>query len=187
MKLLFYVVAAILAFAAIPILLKQGERFGKKRAYLMVLCSAVFFCSVFAGSRVFFSEVWLPGGLYAAEITPDAQSFSFLLNGTGKVTLNVKNTGSLVWDSNADDTPVFLSWHLLSESGAIIRFDNPRTPFSRPITPGDSESVIVGISPASQGIPAGRYLIEFDLVCENVAWFADRGSATRRISVEVLP
>ena len=187
MKLVFYFVMAILSFTAIPLFARQGERFGKKRAYLMVLCSALFFFSVFSGSRVFFAEVWLPGGLYAAEIMPNSQSYTFFMTGTGEIRLNVKNTGSLTWYSDAVDSPVFLSWHLLSQTGTIIRFDNPRTPFSRSIAPGESESLIVSLSPTLEGMPVGRYIMEFDLVCENVAWFADRGSAARRVSIEVLP
>ena len=189
MKLISYIAVALLALAAFQFLLKRGESFGKKRAYLMIFCSMLFFCSAFAGGEAFFMNVGIfwTGGPYSAEITLNAPSFTLPLNGTGEITLNVKNTGSLVWDSDAEDTPVFLSWHLMSEKGVMIRFDNPRTPFSRPIKPGNSESVVVRVSPALEGIPAGSYIIEFDLVCENVAWFADRGSATSRVSVEVLP
>ena len=191
MKLALCIVAALLALAAIPlfILTGWGEKFGKKRAYLMVFCSALFFCSIFAGVEPFFSilgNFW-PGGLYSAKITPDVPSFAIPLTRTGEITLNIKNTGRLTWDSTADSGPVLLSWHLLSERGSMIRFDNPRTPFPRSIPPGDSESVAVQMSPASEGIPAGRYIIEFDLVCEDAAWFADRGSATCRVLMEVLP
>jgi len=189
MKLFFCATVAFCAIVAIPLLAKRGERFGKKRAYLMVFCSALFFSSIFAGSGTFFAELenFWPGGLYAAEITPNAPSFAFPLKGTGEITLKVKNMGSLTWDSTAGDEPVFLGWHLMSEKGVMIRFDNPRAPFSRPVPPGNSENVIVRVSPALEGIPAGHYIIEFDLVCENVAWFADRGSPTRRVPVEVMP
>lgn len=187
MKLIFCITAALLSFAALTLLAIRGERFGKKRAYLMVLCSALFFTTAFAGSGTFFAEVWRSGGPFAAEITPNVQLFTLPLTGTGEMMLNVKNRGSLTWDSSDENEPVLLSWHLLSETGTLIRFDNPRVPFLSTIPPGDSESVIIRISPSSEGIPAGQYIIEFDLVCENVAWFADRGSATCRVPMEVLP
>ena len=188
MKLFFCAVAALFAISAVPLLARYGERFGKRRAYLMVFCSALFFFSVFAGSGDFFAKLenFWPSGLYSAEITSRAPSFTLPLTG-GDIILDVKNTGSLTWDSAADSKPVFLSWHLLSEKGGTIRFDNPRVPFPSPVPPGDSMSVAVRVSPASEGIPIGRYLFEFDLVCENVAWFANRGSVTLRVPVEVLP
>ena len=188
MKLLFCAATAFFALAAIPILARRGEKLGKKRAYLMTLCSALFFSSVFAGSGAFFAklEKFLPSGLYSAEITTADASFTLPMTG-GVVTLDVKNTGALTWDSEAETEPVFLSWHILSEKGSMIRFENPRVPFPHPVRPGDSISAAMLISPASAGIPAGRYIFEFDLVCEGAAWFADRGSAPRRVPVEVLP
>jgi hypothetical protein len=187
MRLFFCAAAALIALAAIPLLARRGQKLGKKRAYLMTFCSALFFTSVFMGSGAFFAKLeksW-PSGLYSAEITASAPA-AFLMTG-GDVTLEVKNIGSLTWDSAAKNEPVFLSWHVLGEKGGMIRFDNPRISFPRPIPPGDSISVAIQVSPASEGIPAGRYILEFDLVCENVAWFADRGSATRRVPIEVLP
>ena len=189
MKLLFCAAGALFAVVAVPFLARRGERLGKRRAYLMVFCSALFFSSIFAGSGDFFSKLenFWPSGLYSAEITPRAPSFTLPLAGAGEMILDVKNTGSLTWDSAADSKPVFLSWHLLSERGGAIRFDNPRVPFPRSVAPGDSISINLRVSPALEGMPIGRYIFEFDLVCENVAWFADRGSVTLRVPVEVLP
>ena len=191
MKLLLCITTTLLALVALPflILTKKGEKFGKKRAYIMIFCSALFFASVFVGAKPFFSilENYWPGGLYAAEITPVAQLFVIPLAGTGEMELNVKNRGTLTWDSADNVNPVLLSWHLMSEEGTMIRFDNKRTPFPHPILPGESGRVVVQMSPASEGIPVGRYLIEFDLVQENVTWFANRGSATCRVRLEVLP
>ena len=187
MRLFFCAAAAFCALVVIPLLAKRGERLGKKRAYVMVFFSALFFSSVFAGSGAFFVKLenFWPSGLYVAEITAKVP-VALALAG-GEITLDVKNKGSLTWDSADESEPVFLSWHLLSEKGGTIRFDNPRIPFPRPIPPGDSISVAVRVSPASEGMPAGRYIFEFDLVNENVTWFANRGSATLRVPVEVLP
>ena len=184
---LFFLATAFFSLLVILFLAKRGERFGKKRAYLMALCSALFFSSVFAGSGAFFAELekFWPSGLYSAEITASGP-VTLPMSG-GDITLDVRNRGSLTWDSAADGDPVFLSWHILSEDGGMIRFENPRVPFPRPVLPGDLISVAVHISPALEGIPAGRYILEFDLVHENVAWFANRGSTTFRVPVEVLP
>ena len=187
MKLFFYMAAALLTFAVIPFLAKRGGRLGKRRAYLMIFCSALFFSSVFAGAGDFFAKFGGPGGLYAAEITPDVPSLTIPLYGAGEITLEARNRGSVIWDSAAESEPVFLGWHLLNEKGGMVRFDNPRVSLPTHVSPGDSVSVAVRISPAPDGIPAGRFIIEFDLVCENVAWFADRGSATCRVPVEIVP
>jgi hypothetical protein len=92
----------------------------------------------------------------------------------------------LTWDSSDENNPVFLSWHILNGRGDTIRFENARIPFERSVPPGASIAVAVSLSP-ELGISAGRYIFEFDLVHEDTAWFADKGSPTRRVAVEVLP
>ena len=189
MKLFIYSAAAILALTAVLYLTKHGEKFGKKRAYLIVLYSMLFFSTIFLGADSFITrlEGFWPSGLFAAIIASDISSLTIPLAGTGEVTLTLTNRGSFPWDSTAENNPVLLSWHLLSEHGAMIRFENPRTPFPHPILPGYSVNVVASISPASDGIPSGRFIFEFDLVSENAAWFADRGSATLRLPAEILP
>lgn len=179
--------AGLCAAVAIPILARRGERLGKRRAYLMIICSALFFSSVFGGAGFFFAaiEKIRPGGLYAADITPNARSFAIPLNGSGEIALDVKNRGALTWDSSSESGPVFLSWHILNENGDMLRFENPRVAFPAPVSPGDSAGVAAPVSPSSDGLPAGRYIFEFDLVREGEAWFADRGSAASRVRVEV--
>ena len=153
----------------------------------MIACSTLFFSSVFGGAGFFFAsieKIW-PSGLYAADITPAASSFAIPLNGSGEIALDVNNRGAFTWDSSLEREPVFLSWHILNENGDVIRFENPRVAFSAPVSPGESACVAARISPSDDGLPAGRYIFEFDLVREGEAWFADRGSATSRVQVEV--
>ncbi|GHV44099.1 hypothetical protein FACS1894204_00640 [Synergistales bacterium] len=189
MRPTIYAAAIIAAVVIMAALVKRGERFGKKRAFMMALASAFFFASVFAGANVFFAlleNIW-PGRLYAAEIISDVPALRVAANETAKLQLEVKNTGSLTWDSLSDNKPVFLSWHILDSRGNTIRFDNARISFGKTIMPGDSEVVAVQITPSSYGISTGRYIFEFDVIQENVTWFADRGSMTRRVPVEVTP
>ncbi|GHV55533.1 hypothetical protein FACS1894216_18150 [Synergistales bacterium] len=181
--------AAVATAVILAALIKRGERFGKKRAFMMIFASAFFFASVFAGAEDFFislNAIW-PGRLYAARITSGAPSLSLGVNETAALQLEVKNNGSLTWSSSSGGEPTFLSWHILDSRGNTIRFDNARIPFGKAIAPGDSEVIAVQISPSSEGIPAGSYIFEFDVVREHVAWFADMGSVTRRVPVEVTP
>jgi|SRR5579871_305113 len=68
-----------------------------------------------------------------------------------------------------------LSYHLLSEAGELLRHDNQRTWITTPISPGEMRTVDVQIQSPSA---SGRYLLEVDLVWEQVMWFKDIGNPT---------
>jgi hypothetical protein len=97
--------------------------------------------------------------------------------------LRLKNAGQKRWSSEASP-PVFLSYHLLDGEGTLIRFDNPRTRLPGNINPGRQVSLNLRIrSP----LEAGSYRLELDLLREGEGWFADGGSPTLDIEVEVIP
>ncbi len=68
-----------------------------------------------------------------------------------------------------------MSYHLLSEAGELLRHDNQRTWITTPISPGEMRTVDVQIQSPSA---SGRYLLEVDLVWEQVMWFKDIGNPT---------
>ncbi len=59
-----------------------------------------------------------------------------------------------------------------------------------PLTPGRGTSILPGDRLTLEAyVPAptrGRYVMEFDLVAEGVCWFANHGSRTVRVPIEVL-
>ena len=53
----------------------------------------------------------------------------------------------------------------------------------RKIFPGETVAVEVELSP----LPCGTYILEFDLVSNNICWFSINGSEVVRVGAEVLP
>jgi hypothetical protein len=70
---------------------------------------------------------------------------------------------------------IAITYHLRDRSRAVVAWDMPRFFLPRDLGPGESVRMEVAVkAPAAPGF----YFIEFDLVHENVAWFADRGNPT---------
>ena len=178
-------------------LLKRGAAFGKKRAYMLIIVSAVFFGSLFVGADNLFRyglyfryDLFISGGdtsgrEYQADINSPAENIVVNYRGLYTLELKVTNRGSLTWDSSLAENPIYLSWHILSSQGSMIRFENPRISFPKPVAAGESQLVPIVIMPTDYDLPAGQYIFEFDLIHADVAWFGDKGSRTLRVPVEV--
>ena len=90
--------------------------------------------------------------------------------------ITVKNAGRRTWQASGAH-PVRLSYHWRVGAQAIegIRFSLPSD-----IRPG-GHAVIECAVPVPSA--EGRYVLEFDLVCELVGWFAQNGSPTLSIDL----
>lgn len=77
---------------------------------------------------------------------------------------------------------VGLSYHLWSDNGIIIKFDNPRSYLKSGIDPGGF--ALVDLLIKAPGDP-GSYTIEIDIVWENVMWLQDRGNRTHSVELQV--
>jgi len=104
------------------------------------------------------------------------------LRGAARVLL--ENAGSAPWRSHGEDAGVHLSYHWLDDRENPIVWDGPRSVFERPVQPGESVEVAVGLRGPQ---PPGRYLLSFDLVEEHRFWFAEIGSSPLVLAVEVEP
>ena len=87
--------------------------------------------------------------------------------------VTVRNTGFISWDSSDPDRPVFMSYHWQQRSGKLHIYDGERTPFEKPVAPG--EEVLINLNVKSPESP-GRYILAVDLVCEGVTWFSRAGT-----------
>ncbi|MBF0551941.1 MAG: hypothetical protein HQK60_15580 [Deltaproteobacteria bacterium] len=90
--------------------------------------------------------------------------------------IKLKNTSNLEWKYTIDK-PINLSYHWLDERGKMLEQEGQRTPIP--------EGFQNGILKAEIKAPAkpGKYICEFDLVHENVCWFATKGAKPLRVSV----
>jgi len=101
--------------------------------------------------------------------------------------VTAENAGRAVWlPTSAGTGAVHLGCHLLDASGKVMNHDHCRCL----LTPGRGTSILPGDRLTMDAyVPApsrGRYVMEFDLVAEGVCWFANNGSRTVRVPIEVL-
>lgn len=97
--------------------------------------------------------------------------------------VRVVNRSWRVWDSLADDGPVFVSYHWLDAKGRMIVEDGLRSRLPRPIAPGDSCEAALRIR--CPDVP-GHFTLAVDLVHEHVTWFSGAGAPPLRIPLRVV-
>jgi hypothetical protein len=116
---------------------------------------------------------------YRAAIEPVGPPPTLAPGETRIVPVRVTNEGSEEWPHGLDWKPAIrASYHWLHADGSVHTPDGLRTGFTRDVRPG--ERILVALEVAAPAAP-GRYLLEVDLVHEDVCWF-DQGC---RVEVEV--
>ncbi|MFN7971486.1 MAG: DUF1698 domain-containing protein [Acidobacteriota bacterium] len=102
----------------------------------------------------------------------------------GRLVFEVRaiNVGTRAWPSAPGEGQVNLGAHLRSIDGAEIVRDLGRATLGSNVPPGGEARATLEVqAPESPGV----YLVELDLVSEQVAWFADLGTIPLRCRVEV--
>ena len=98
-------------------------------------------------------------------------------------TLTLRNTSAARWPGPGGGLRLGLGSHWRTPAGGIVEWDGNRVLVPRPVAPGETCVVEVGFyAPPTPG----SYLLEFDLVVEEVDWFSARGVAPHQVAVEVL-
>ena len=124
-----------------------------------------------------------PSAKYDARISSSVESLELEMGGLAKIPVVLVNRGSLAWKSYGAN-PVHLSYHLLKSDGTSLRYDNPRTLFPRPVSPAGRFEGEIHVDTLSLPRP-GNYVVEIDVVHEQVTWFGHKGSQILRIPVIV--
>ena len=75
-----------------------------------------------------------------------------------------------------------VSYHLLSDTGEVLKFDNPRSYFEAPLAPGSSLDTELTIKAP---LEPGSYLLEIDLVWESMWWLKEKGNPTGTVELIV--
>jgi hypothetical protein len=102
------------------------------------------------------------------------------------IDVTLTNEGRLSWQSTAEP-PFALSYHFLNaDTEDLVVFDGLRTPFARPVDPG--EDVTMKARVRAPGYP-GTYLLIWDVVQEHRTWLSLEGVYPGRsvVSVEGTP
>ena len=97
--------------------------------------------------------------------------------------VRLENAGTAPWRSSGREG-IQLAYHWLDPLGNAIVWDGLRTAFPEVVAPGETvELRSTLVAPR----PPGSYRLAFDLVEEFRFWFAEVGSATLDLPVEVKP
>ncbi|MDD3777087.1 MAG: LCP family protein [Actinomycetota bacterium] len=107
-----------------------------------------------------------------SEVTalPDSMS----ANLTYKFKVKVKNTGAVTWERNGKQEAFFLGYHWIDfENRQMVVFDGERAflPLET-VEPGQEATFELNIQAPSD---SGRYMLQVDMVQENVTWFSYQG------------
>jgi SAM-dependent methyltransferase len=97
----------------------------------------------------------------------------------------VRNLGAGVWPAASEHDGPFsirLGNHWRRRFWRTLRFDDRRTALPHDVSPG--ETATMGMPVEAPDAP-GTYVLELDMVQENVRWFAEAGSKPARIRVRV--
>jgi SAM-dependent methyltransferase len=104
-----------------------------------------------------------------------------------KLRARIKNTSDAIWlPRSAGLGAVLLGCHVYRSGGEVYR----ESFHWEALTPGDGEPIKPGESVDLEvhlpSLPHGSYQIEFDMVSNDVCWFAINGSQTPRINIDVI-
>ncbi len=95
----------------------------------------------------------------------------------------VRNTGTQGWKSTGWH-PTKLSYHWLDLEGNVVVWDGERTSFHVIVYPQQRRCVEALVLAPSR---PGTYVLQFDLVREQIAWFSQKGAETLDIQITVRP
>jgi hypothetical protein len=109
------------------------------------------------------------GSAYHASIEPRESVLSLATSEQRHVFFRVSNDGTEHWSSHIDAQPqIRLSYRWLNPDGSVHTPEGPRSPFCQEVNPGERI-----LTPLHVNAPTtcGDYVLEVDIVHENVRWF----------------
>lgn len=124
----------------------------------------------------------LPPAAFRAGVTPAQADVGGDAGALVTLKVRVTNLSPEAWPSLGAAGPRFqitLGNRWLDAGGRLIKASDARSPLPHDLGPSQSTELFLTIQLPPQ---PGDYVLELDLVQENVAWFAERGSTPARIS-----
>lgn len=152
-----------------------------------VCASCIFFTLFFCGA------MWLArigyikdaNDQWKASLTADTGQIMLSCAKVSSVSISVENLGTETLNSVARKNPVFLSFHILTQNGKTLRYDNDRFALSEPLRKNQQRAIAVVLDNAKLKLKPGKYIVEFDLVKENEFWFMEKDGHALKIPMTV--
>ena len=99
------------------------------------------------------------------------------------IPVRVVNRSTIPFVAGTGAAPFGLSYHLQSDDGRDVRFNNARSYFRSPLAPDEERVVDLDVDvPKAQG----SYTVEADIVWEGITWLKDRGLDTPSLRLVVI-
>lgn len=114
-----------------------------------------------------------------AEVCADAEALELRPGGTYPLRVRVRNASSEPWSGADGHRALALGNHWVGADGALVGRDDGRTPLGRDVAPGEEVELELDVTAPAE---PGEYVIELDVVQEQVGWFAERRKLSRRRS-----
>jgi hypothetical protein len=98
--------------------------------------------------------------------------------------VTIKNLSTINWPGASKEWKhrINLGNHWLDMNGTLVTSDDGRTALPFDLKPGDEIELPLTITPP---LNAGNYILEIDLVQEQVGWFGAVGSKTLKVNIKV--
>lgn len=127
----------------------------------------------------------LPPKAFKVEFISHSLPTEAVAGSTIEVEVKFKNVSEYTWPSLAEPLgqAVGVGYHLLNRWGKMVKFDNnPRTYLNKELAPNEEAKLLVKIQLPER---AGKYIVEFALIQEKVAWFEELGAKTLKVPIKV--
>jgi hypothetical protein len=117
---------------------------------------------------------------YSLAIEPQTNEVQAERARSVEVPVHVRNRSGHPFPPGA--APAGLSYHVLTPGGAVVSWDNPRINITPSLGPDEDRPLLVSVT--APPLP-GHYVVELDVVWENVTWLKDRGNQTSTLLLTV--
>ena len=127
----------------------------------------------------------LPGEAFQARLSMSSTALAGHAGERMLIEVGVANVSPHPWPALPDvrgrhQINVANRW--LDGNGLLLQRDDERAGLPHDVPAGGAAEVLLGVRPPTVN---GRYLLEIDLVQENVGWFSEHGSPTLRVPCDV--
>ena len=97
--------------------------------------------------------------------------------------VTVRNNGFLLWKHEGDKYRMDLGTHWINrDTGEMIIWDGSRGLLSKDVSHNEQINIDIKIKAPDE---PGRYILQYDMVYEGVAWFSEKGVIPLEVSVDV--
>jgi hypothetical protein len=128
----------------------------------------------------------LPDSAFRVEISLPGTPATVPAGEKLRLRVHIRNAGDVLWpgcERSAGQFQMYVGSHWLNASGQVASKEEGRSPLPADLAPGQETELSFAVDAPAR---PGDYLLEIDMLQENVAWFGQKGSQTYRARVTIV-